>query len=415
MQLVQDDFVPVPPGTRLDHSRNNPLVRLTDLVAQVRLAAERQAYLAEHTQYLFPFAALELAGPQGGQWQQSDPTRQDDKADMQKQLVLGFRTTDVYLARGWATAGDWTGPFLRLSYDGGPDSRLSEMAGHALGPAIKVWLKVGDRATPELLTAPYNPESARYEVELWGYPGNDLERHLEDRARGALARGELAARPDLIVGSFADFAVESAQDRMLAEVAPGHTMHPILPLPVEVAWCDRDRRFWDNQGGGNYHYQFNMLLRGRDHYLATGLRPAYCGGAGSSHVRTLFSNYAPLRDGGGLGRQLPPWSFDAFGRKADVERSEDFLSVEHMELVLVKSESGIGLHRHRDNQEVFLLVGGHALVVVGDWCKMPSRERCFEVRTLRPGDLVLIKPGNLHGLLNPTDADAVVFAFGGYD
>ncbi len=54
-------------------------------------------------------------------------------------------------------------------------------------------------------------------------------------------------------------------------------------------------------------------------------------------------------------------------------------------------------------------------MVVGDWAKMPSRERCFEVRTLRSGHMAMLKGGNLHALMNSTDEDASLFMFGGYD
>jgi hypothetical protein len=54
-------------------------------------------------------------------------------------------------------------------------------------------------------------------------------------------------------------------------------------------------------------------------------------------------------------------------------------------------------------------------MVVGDWCKMPERERCFEVRPLQSGHMAMLKGGNLHGLMNLTDEDASLFMFGGYD
>jgi hypothetical protein len=54
-------------------------------------------------------------------------------------------------------------------------------------------------------------------------------------------------------------------------------------------------------------------------------------------------------------------------------------------------------------------------MVTGDWCKQTSRERCLEVRTLRPGHLALIQGGQLHGLMNPGTEDLALFTFGGYD
>jgi hypothetical protein len=133
-----------------------PLLRLLDLVARARFAAERQAYLQQHLQYLFPYDFLAMYGPQGGDADVLDPTKQDNKTDFQKQNVKEFRITDAYLARGWASAGDWTGPFLKLSYRGGPDSKLSQAANHQLGPSIRLFLKVRDAATASPLTVPYN-------------------------------------------------------------------------------------------------------------------------------------------------------------------------------------------------------------------------------------------------------------------
>ena len=87
-----------------------------------------------------------------------------------------------------------------------------------------------------------------------------------------------------------------------------------------------------------------------------------------------------------------------------------------MDLHILKPSCGIGLHRHRDNQEVFLLMAGRGYMVVGDWCKMTfTRARCFEIRTLRSGHFAMLKGGNLHVLMNATDEDISLFMFGGYD
>jgi mannose-6-phosphate isomerase-like protein (cupin superfamily) len=117
-----------------------------------------------------------------------------------------------------------------------------------------------------------------------------------------------------------------------------------------------------------------------------------------------------------LGRTIPPWSFDAFGKKAPGERREEFMAVDYMDLHIVRPNAAVGLHRHRDNQEVFMVIGDRGgLMVVGDWCEMPNRERCFEVRTLKPGHLAMLKGGDLHSLINPSDEDLFLFMFGGYD
>jgi len=96
-------------------------------------------------------------------------------------------------------------------------------------------------------------------------------------------------------------------------------------------------------------------------------------------------------------------------------RYEKFFATEYMDLHILKPKCGIGIHRHRDNQEIFFLLSGAGIMVTGDWCQSPARERCFEIRTLTPGSFSLLKPGGLHALFNVTDEDISLLMFGGYD
>ena len=416
MHIVHSDSTfQVDPGTTPDYNSGNPLLKLLDLIEKVNLAAEREFYLIDHLQYLFPFDYLQMFGPAGANYQVLDPTQQDDKTDFQKQNVKEFRTTDTFLVRGWVSVGSWTGPFLRISYRGGPDSKLSEATSHRLSEKIKLWISISNIATPSLIPVSYNPLSDRYEVELWGYPGADLRSQLDEKGRRAFDRGELLVRNDLVHGALADFQREGLNDLYMAQVAPHNTMHPILPLHIELAWADDNGQIWDSQGGANYHYEFNMIFRGWDNFLGVGISPNPHGGAGFLEYRNLASNYGRYSSSRDLGRKLEPWNFNAFGTKNHQNAYENFFAVDYMDLHIMKPYCGIGLHRHRDNQEVFLMLQGRGFMVVGDWCKMPQRERCFEVRTLRPGHLAMLKGGNLHGLMNTTDEDVSLFMFGGYD
>jgi mannose-6-phosphate isomerase-like protein (cupin superfamily) len=414
-QLAGDAVLRVQPGTTPDYDRGNSLITLLRLVERTQLAAERESYLHDHLQYLFPYERLQLFGPQGGDADNLDPARQDNKTDFQKQNVGSFVATDTLLVRGWAAAGEWVGPFLRVSYRGGPDSRLSSAANHRLGPAIKMWIRVGNAATPDLLTVPYNEQSDRYEIEIWGYEGPNLLQRLGPRGRDALKRGELVVMPELVPGRLSDFERGKVEDQLLTFIAPDNAMHPVRPLHVELAFADRDRTAWDSLGGANYHYEFNMVLRGWDSYLSVGMSPNPHGGIGFLEYRNLLSNYGRYAGTGELARTIQPWNFDAFGRKDASTRREEFMAVDYMDLHILKPGCGIGLHRHRDNQEAFLMMEGRGYMVVGDWCHMPQRERCFEVRTLRAGHFALLKGGNLHGLMNSTDEDISLFMFGGYD
>jgi len=416
MFIVHSDSVfKVEPGTAPDYNRGNPLLKLLNLLERAQLGAEREFYLRDQLQYLFPFESLESYGPQGGDANILDPTQQDNKTDFQKQNVRDFRSTDTFLIRGLVSVGDWTGPFLRISYRGGPDSKLSTAANQQLGEKIKLWIKVADVATSSLITVPYNPLSDRYEVEIWGYPGADLRSQLDDKGRNAFDRGELIVRTDLVHGSLSDFNREGLNEQYMVQVAPTNTMHPILPLHIELAWADFSEKIWDSLGGANYQYEFNMIVRGWDNFLGTGISPNPHGGIGFLEYRNLLSNYGRYSSKNELGRQLNTWNFNAFGTKNHGNSSENFFAVDYMDLHILKPNCGIGLHRHRDNQEIFLMMEGRGFMVIGDWCKMPERERCFEIRTLRSGHLAMLKGGNLHALMNSTDEDASLFMCGGYD
>jgi mannose-6-phosphate isomerase-like protein (cupin superfamily) len=416
-----DKVFPVKPPASIDYKSNNPLARLMSILESIELSAELDNYLLNDAQYLVPFDFLELYGPSGPAWNVADPRAQDNKEDFQKQNIRDYRSTDTRIARGWATTrtdsspGEWTGPFLFLSYRGGPDSKLSQTSGHRLGASIKLYLKVQGTSSPSLVDVPYNPATDRYEIEIWGYPGNDLRSKLDAKGVEAMDRGGLIVNPGLVQGSYGDFAREGLDNRDMRTVIPNHAMHPVLPINLEVAWADKTTTWWDSQSGQNYRYQFNMIYRGWDNFLKVGVSEAPHGGFGFLHYRNVLSNYFDFRNSGELGREVQPWMFDANGAKSDSSRYEKFFSVEYMDLHILKPECGIGIHRHRDNQEIFFLLSGTGVMVTGDWCQVPSRERCFEIRTMTPGSFSLLKAGNLHALYNVTDEDISLLMFGGYD
>jgi mannose-6-phosphate isomerase-like protein (cupin superfamily) len=381
------------------------------IVERSELSAERDFYLAESLQYLVPFSHLELYGPAAGT--NHDPKSQDDKNDFQKQNVAAFRTTDTILTRGLASTGDWTGPFLRFSYRAGPDAKLSQLTGMQLGDRIRVWANVGGTATAQALSVPYNARSGRYEIELWGYPGGDLRGKLDEKGQRAFDDGAIVVRPDLVRS--ADFSREALDGKDVANTAIDAAMHPIKPLHLELAWANDAMSVWDSQNGANYQYEFNMVVRGWTAYEQVGTSSNPHGGVGTLEFRNLLSNYFKFAGRGGLARTIESWMFDAYGNKAQGTREEKFMAVDYMDLHIVHPNAAIGLHRHRDNQEIFFLLDGRAIMVVGDWARLPQRERCFEIRTLRPGHFAMLKGGNLHGLVNPTDSETSLFMFGGYD
>ena len=103
-----------------------------------------------------------------------------------------------------------------------------------------------------------------------------------------------------------------------------------------------------------------MMLRGWDNFLGVGISPNPHGGVGFLEYRNLLSNYGRYAGIHELGRQLEAWNFDAFGNKNHGNSAENFMAVDYMDLHILQPNCGIGLHRHRDNQEVFLMMEGAA-------------------------------------------------------
>jgi hypothetical protein len=301
---------------------------------------------------------------------------------------------------------------------------------------VRLYLRVGAASTgPQSIVVPYDPVSARYEIELWSFAGDPSPR-LGPKGVAACRRGALIGRPDLVHGVLDDFrgagfdaardaAARQGQGLLMFDYAADHAMHPLRPLELEVAWGSADGARWDSNGGKNYRYAFCMSLRGWNAYLGIGSSSNPHGGLGTLEYRNLYSNYfgyeSRRREVLGdawrpeLGRDLAPWNFDADGRKPPPKQRESFLAVDYMDLHVLQPQTMIGIHRHRDNQEAFFLLDGKALMLTGDWEQPDDRERAIEVRPMLPGDLSLIKGGQLHALINVLDEKALLMMFGGYD
>lgn len=409
MRIPHGDAVyRVEPGTTPNYSSDNPLERLLTVVQQTRLAADLECYAVPSLQYLMPHEWLALYGPSAPNTDVLDPAAQDFKSDFQKQNVADFRLGDTKVVRGWALAGDWTGPFLHLSYRAGPDSALAQRA--VLGDRVRVVIAIEDGPQSEV-DAPYDPDSGRYVAELWSYAGGDLESRLGPRGRQSWKLGVLQARPDLVRGAPDAFSRTAVDGRDVRDVAPDHLLHPIRPLRITLRWRSAD-------GAAEIEpvtIVFGMVVRGWDAFLGAGRSPNPHGGVGFLEYRNLLSNYFSYAGSGELGRRPEPHNLDAFSRKDHGGRPEPFLAVEYMDLHVLDQGCGIGLHRHRDNAEAFLMLDGEGWMVVGDWAEPDTRARCFEVRMLRAGHLALLKGGNLHGLANPGDGSISLFMFGSYD
>ena len=142
-------------------------------------AADRQHYVADSLQYLFPIGSLALLRPVGRRWNVKDPRQQDDKNDFQKQNLKEFTLAGIEIARGFAAIGEeWIGSFLSVSYVPLPGSPL--LGGDAIyrGDSVRMFVKVGDNAIDVPIVVPYDEEAQRFHVEFWSLDRPELAEKL---------------------------------------------------------------------------------------------------------------------------------------------------------------------------------------------------------------------------------------------
>ena len=82
------------------------------------------------------------------------------------------------------------------------------------------------------------------------------------------------------------------------------------------------------------------------------------------------------------------------------DRAQAPADVAFIDLVVVPPGTSIGLHRHGDNEETYVILSGHA-TMTRDGTTFP----------VGPGDVVLNRPFGVHGLENDGDTDLHLMVF----
>ncbi|GAB3079001.1 cupin domain-containing protein [Micromonospora schwarzwaldensis] len=98
-----------------------------------------------------------------------------------------------------------------------------------------------------------------------------------------------------------------------------------------------------------------------------------------------------VADHGGVGELRAHRAYD---------RSTAVAGVAFIDLVVVPPGSSIGLHRHGDDQETYVLLRGEA-----------TMHRGGEEFRVRAGDVVVNPPHTVHGLLNDSPADVHLLVY----
>lgn len=89
------------------------------------------------------------------------------------------------------------------------------------------------------------------------------------------------------------------------------------------------------------------------------------------------------------------------GKNARVFDAADFdTPLNFINYVELEPGASIGDHRHGDNEEIYAILSGRGVMTVNG-----------EHRDVKPGDIVLNKPGWEHGLENTSQEPLTVFVF----
>lgn len=75
--------------------------------------------------------------------------------------------------------------------------------------------------------------------------------------------------------------------------------------------------------------------------------------------------------------------------KADFDSNIDFI-----DRVVIPPGSSVGYHRHGDNEEMYIVLGGNARMTIDG-----------EQRRVSTGDMILNPAGGAHGLVNDSERD----------
>ena len=89
------------------------------------------------------------------------------------------------------------------------------------------------------------------------------------------------------------------------------------------------------------------------------------------------------------------------GKNALVFDAKDFdTPLKFIRYVEMEPGSSIGIHRHGENEEIYVVLSGNGVMTVND-----------ESQSVKPGDVILNKPGWRHGLENTSQEPLKLFVF----
>jgi len=358
-------------GAQPDYDRDNPISTLAQRAASISLAGGESLYVRDSLHSLFPLVSFGLPS--------EDPSIAHDGRPSTQEALRRYQLGDYYVVKGLLRFGGSPRNFVRVGY--APASRAAT--------PLRLEIEIG--SVSRKLTFPFLNESGEYAVEFWSVSEAALT-SLPAEVRAATTGGGVVLDAAFPPGNPLDYQASRLKGTAWETGDPNDVNHPLRPAPLKITIAGSAGPII-----GPHKLGFKMIRRGFEAFRSDRFSNNTHGGTGTIEG-ILFYN-AEANDPDHIERR----------RGAEVER---LFPAKYMQYVRFGPGASIGIHRHKENLDAFWVTRGSGLGVVIDAVALDGTERTVELRRLRAFEGMIVRPGQMHGLLRDTEEPLEMFAFG---
>ncbi len=359
-----------------DYDRDNPIATLTQRAKSIALAAGPDLYVADSLHYIFPLASFGLPS--------EDPALATDGRASTKEALRSYRLGGYYLVKGLVNFGGSRRNFLRI----GSTGPLANAA------AVEVQLNDVRRQTRMHAGA----------VEFWNLSSDAVD-SLPDTVRHAVKDGGVVLDAAFPPGNPLDYQPSRVKGTIWDAGDRNDINHPLRAVKIRL-------RFLDSGGKtlASHEAAFKMIRRGFDSFRSSRWSNNAHGGTGSIESTVFY--VSEFNDPDHILRDVAAGRPLSNGEAAPASAIERFFPAKYMQYIRFGPSASIGIHRHKDFLDAFWVTKGSGMGVLLDAQPFGGAEPTAELRRLRAFEGMIVRPGQMHGILRDTDEPLEMFAFG---
>ncbi len=369
-----------------DYDRDNPIATLTARAKGAPLAGGAAMYDRDSLHYLAPLVSFGLPS-------EDSSIAHDGRASTQEALRR-YTLGDYYVVKGHLRFGGTPRNFLKIGYAPAPGS----------AERVPLTLEIEAGAVSRRVAMPYHAATAEYAAEFWAIAPSDASA-LGPQARAAIEQGRIIADASFPPGNPLDYQPSRIRTTAWEAGDAADINHPLRPARLRLAI-----RGPSGVLAGPHVLAYKMIRRGFDAFRSDRWSQNPHGGTGSTES-ILFYN-ADSNDPDHILRTVGAGRPLASGAAAREETVERFFTAKYMQYVRFGPGASIGIHRHKDFMDAFWVTRGSGMGVVADAVALDGTERTVELRRLRAFEGMIVRPGQMHGILRDSEEPLEMFAFG---